>query len=242
MKPYFHVLLLVIFQILSEGFTPRFHQFELATSVALSATKIDGYEEAYAIIDACATSGEPSDELFDAVHFIERNAYRIYPDMEQKKELWESSLGSWKLQLSTGGMRSRSFHKPPKYLPFSFAMIDEQNFGNGIGLNENSIWLSLLDKHYYDVNHRRLVVTVGDVYLFGRRVNNFLPPFLRQNLGKEPDDFKDSPPPTFVLAGCSKHSLIARGNQSGGLALWTRLPRDIREVAYKHEKDVEAYT
>jgi hypothetical protein len=234
---------LMALPILTASFTATLHQSILSPSSKLSAFEIQGCEEAYAIIDACAISGKPHDDLFGAVHFIEHNAYRIYPDLDHKMELWEGAHGSWKLQLSTGGMKTRSFHQPPKYLPFSFAMIDEHHFGNGIGWNENNIWLALLDNHYYDVNHRRLVVTVGDVYLFGHCVSKFLPAFLRESLAKEPGDYKDKPPPTFVLIGCSKHSLIARGNQSGGLALWTRLSQDVRRVAYnRHDEDATQTT
>jgi len=81
-------------------------------------------------------------------------------------------------------------------------------------------------------------VTLQRVYLFGRPITKFLPEFVRRNLGKEPDDYEDAAPPTFVLIGCSEKSLIARGNQSGGLAIWTRLPQDIRVVAYKDDNGV----
>jgi hypothetical protein len=178
--------------------------------------------------------GEPSDDLCDAVHFIEKNAYVIYPDLAHKQALWDKAHGSWKLQLSTGGAKFRSFHQPPAFLPFSFAMIAEKHFGNGIGLNENTIWLSLLHNHYFNAKYRQMVVTVAEVYLGGFKVTRFVPDFIRNaiNLGKKPEDF-DKRPPTFVIIGASDKALIARGNQSGGIAIWTRLPQDIRLVAYK---------
>jgi hypothetical protein len=205
----------------------------------LHAVEIDGYDEAFRIIDACAARGESSDELYSAVRFVERNAYRIYPDLSHKHELWEKAHGSWKLVLSTGGAKNRHFHKPPAFLPFSFAMIAEKHFGNGIGLNENTIWLSLLHTHYFNAKIRQMVVIVTDCFLFGTKVTSFLPAFVRNalNIGRTPEDFvavdDEKPPPTFVIIGATDKSLVARGNQSGGLAIWTRLSQDIRTVAYK---------
>lgn len=184
------------------------------------AVRIDGYDEAFRIIDECAVKGEPSNYLYDAVHFIEKNAYIIYPNLSHKQALWDKAHGSWKLQLSTGGAKFRSFHQPPSFLPFSFAMIAEKHFGNGIGLNEKTMWLSLLHNHCFNARIRQMVVTVADVYLGGFKVTRFVPGFIRKaiNLGKKPGDFHDKRPPAFVIIGASDKALIARGNQSGGLA------------------------
>jgi hypothetical protein len=51
--------------------------------------------------------------------------------------------------------------------------------------------------------------------------------------GQKKEERQKEDVPTFVIIGASEKALIARGNQSGGLALWTRLPQDIRPVAYK---------
>jgi hypothetical protein len=37
--------------------------------------------------------------------------------------------------------------------------------------------------------------------------------------------------PAFTIIGASEKSLIARGG-SGGIAIWTRLDKDIRPAAY----------
>lgn len=205
------------------------HSFRYSWSFAVH---VDGYDKAFRTIDECAIKGQANDELYDAVRFVEVYAYKIYPDLEEKQKLWEMAHGSWKLQLSTGGAKNKSFHPPPAFLPFSFAMITDRHFGNGVGKNENTIWLALLHNQYWNGRLRRMVVTPADVYLFGRKVN--LPDLIAKGmkLGKSPDDFEASPP-TFVLVGASEHALIARGNQSGGLAIWTRLPDDLRKVAFK---------
>ncbi len=203
------------------------------TKQHLSPITIDSYEKAFRSIDDCAISGEPTVDLYEAAHFIEKNAYKIYPDLQSKLELWSAAHGSWKLQFSTGGAKQFSFHKPPKWLPFSFATIDDNHFGNGIGLNEKTIWLSFLHNQYFHAKQRRMVVTLAGAYVFGKNITTLLPRFIRQHFDKVPEDYTDKDPPTFVLIGCSEHALIARGNQSGGLAIWTRLPEDIREVAYQ---------
>jgi len=69
------------------------------------------------------------------------------------------------------------------------------------------------------------------MFLGGKDVTNFVPDFIAEGvgLGKQPEDFKR--PPTFTWIGASDCSLIARG-ATGGIAIWTRLPQDIRPVAY----------
>lgn len=54
------------------------------------------------------------------------------------------------------------------------------------------------------------------------------------DLGKSPVDFTGgalSRMPAFTMIGASDRSLIARGG-SGGIAIWTRLEKDIRPAAY----------
>jgi hypothetical protein len=216
-----------------------------------SAIRMDEYEEAFKIIDHAAETGQLSPELDKAVRFIEVNSYKIYPatDPSNAEELWKSAQGSWKLTASTGSHKSRTFHAPPWFLPFSFAVIDGTRFGNGIGLSENQIGLSLLHHAHFHVEHRKLSVTHPDMYFGGNPVG--LPEWLRPSIMKvvEEDNNSDHPQkrtpttertkkvPTFVLVGASEKALIARGNQSGGLALWTRLPRDLRPVAFNNPSE-----
>ena len=54
---------------------------------------------------------------------------------------------------------------------------------------------------------------------------------------KQPSDFKTRPP-TFTFIGASSKSLIARGG-TGGIAIWTRLNKDIRPAAYGKTNDKE---
>jgi len=231
----------------------------LSRSGKLSAVHIDGYDEAFRIVDACAETGDLSQELNDAVRFLEVNSYRIYPasNPEHVEKLWQTAQGSWKLVASTGSHKCRQFHPTPWFLPFSFAMIHETRFGNGIGLDANRIGLAFLHHAHFHAPHRRMTVTHPDLYWRGRRVE--FPEFLRPAVLKvvesedntnsetptttktavksKPTKVKTSesskPVPTFVLVGASEKTLIARGNQSGGLALWVRLPQDMRVVAYQ---------
>ena len=53
------------------------------------------YMESMRIIDSAAVSGCPSDELFDAVRYIDRNANKLlYPTEESKNELWDRCKGA----------------------------------------------------------------------------------------------------------------------------------------------------
>jgi hypothetical protein len=67
--------------------------------------------------------------------------------LEEKQALWDSAHGSWKLQLATGGGKYTTFKPVPI---FAFAMVDEMNFGNGVGWNADSIVLSLLGPHSFN--------------------------------------------------------------------------------------------
>ena len=197
----------------------------------LRAVKIDGYDEMFSIIDQCSVRGESYEELYDAVRFIDRNALKIYPDLNHKHELWDDAKGSWKLQLATGGGKFTAFKSVPI---FAFAMIDEENFGNGVGLNNEFIMLSLLGPHVFNASIRQMVINVDELFLFSKNITGSLPSFVSNAIGlrKRPEDWETGRPPAFTLIGASQKSLVARGG-SGGIAIWTRLKEDIRPAAYE---------
>lgn len=203
------------------------------SSIPLHAVKINGYDDAFAIIDECAVNGASSDDLYDAVRFIDKNAWKIFPDLEHKQELWDQAHGSWKLQLATGGGKYTTFKSVPI---FAFAMVDQDNFGNGVGLNENTIFLSLLGPHMFTAKRRQMIINVDEMYLLGNNVSASLPNFIKSaiGLGKRPDDWENGRPPAFTFIGASDKALIARGG-SGGIAIWSRLDKDIRPAAYKKQ-------
>mmetsp|Transcript_27823 Transcript_27823/g.75695 ORF Transcript_27823/g.75695 Transcript_27823/m.75695 type:complete len:247 (-) Transcript_27823:123-863(-) len=190
------------------------------------------YANAMSTIDAASRSGTPADDLYDAVRVIDKNARYVYPDEASKEELWERAYGSWKLVLATGGGRFTTFKPVPI---FAFAMLDETNFGNGVGLNENAILLSLLGPHELVTKRRQMVINIDDVFLASRKVTGMVPSFVGDGmgLGKRPADYEvsGSRPPAFVFIAASETSLVARGG-SGGIAIWTRLEKDIRPAAY----------
>ena len=123
--------------------------FGKTTQLASPSSILEGdtrYAECFKIIDQCSVSGQPSEDLYDSVRYIDKKAFKLYPNDVAKSELWNRAHGSWKLQLATGGGRFNTFKPVPI---FAFAMIDEHNFGNGVGLNEETIILSLLGPHYF---------------------------------------------------------------------------------------------
>ena len=194
------------------------------------------YKDAMSTIDVASKSATPSDDLYDAVRVIDRNTLKIYPDIESKEELWKRSYGSWKLVLATGGGKFKTFKKVPI---FAFAMLDEINFGNGIGLNENSILLSLLGPHELITRIRQMIINVDDIYIGSRNITEIVPKFIGDGMAlkKRPIDYKkekgSSRPPAFTFIAASDTSLVARGG-SGGIAIWTRLDKDIRPAAYSN--------
>ena len=199
------------------------------TLSSLDAVRIDGHDEAFDIIDKCAMSGEPSDELYDAVRFLDKNALKIYPNDEEKAALWQSAHGSWKLELATGGGKYTAFKAVPI---FAFAVVDEENFGNGVGFNQDNIVLSLLGPHIFNTKRRQMVITIDDMFLFANKATSVIPGFIKRGMGigLKPEDFEKRPP-AFTFIGASDNALIARGG-SGGIAIWSRLNNDIRPASY----------
>ena len=76
-------------------------------------------------------------------------------------------------------------------------------------------------------------IGIENMYLFSNKVKP--PEFIGNGmgLGKTPEDYitDNSRMPTFTMIGASDKSLIARGG-TGGIAIWTRLEKDIRPAAY----------
>jgi hypothetical protein len=207
----------------------------LAEGTDLSQDKL--YTKAFEVIDACASSAQPSDDLYESVRYIDKNAYKFYCESSSKQQLWDRCKGSWKLQLATGPPSSKEQPTFKSVPIFAYAMIDERNFGNGVGLNQDLIILSLLGNHYFNEKKRQMGIGIDDMYLFSSKVTNFLPGFITygMGLGKKPEDFTGrSRMPAFTMIGASDKSMIARGG-SGGIAIWTKLEKDIRPAAYGKE-------
>mmetsp|Transcript_29363 Transcript_29363/g.34049 ORF Transcript_29363/g.34049 Transcript_29363/m.34049 type:complete len:282 (-) Transcript_29363:9-854(-) len=210
----------------------------------IPVAKVDSYDKAMSIIDKCSKSKLPSDDLYDAVRYIDKKAFSIYPNDETKAQMWSKAYGSWKLVLATGGGRYTTFKPVPI---FAFAYIDENNFGNGIGINEKIILLSLLGPHFFNTKRRQMMICIDDFFLFSKLIDNdSLPSFMKDGmgLGKRPSDYYDakgrlkkkgSRMPAFTFIASSDDSLVARGG-SGGIAIWTRLKEDIVSAAYSREK------
>ena len=230
------LILVASFSVICESFLLPPHDFvqhttSLIQQTASSALENDAiYTESFRVIDECAAAGEPADNLYDSVRYIDKKALKLYPNDDAKNELWERAHGSWKLQLATGGGKYTNFKPVPI---FAYAMIDELCFGNGVGLNQDTIILSLLGPHHFNAKRRQMGIGIDDMYLFSNKVT---PPSFIANgmgLGKTPKDYEEtkSRMPTFTIIGASDRSLIARGG-TGGIAIWTRLDKDIRPAAY----------
>ena len=213
------------------------YSISVASSNEVDLSNDELYTKSFQIIDTCATSGQPTEDLFDSVRYIDKNSFKLYRQSSSKQQLWDRCKGSWKLQLATGPPSSK---QQPKFKPvpiFAFAVIDEENFGNGIGFNGDNIILSLLGKHYFNKKKRQMGIGIDDIYIFSSNVSQFLPNFIADGmgLGKEPEDFKGgSKMPAFTMIGASDKAMIARGG-SGGIAIWTKLEKDIRPAAYGND-------
>eukprot|EP00804_Cyclotella_cryptica_P024187 CCRYP_019492-RA/>CCRYP_019492-RA protein AED:0.32 eAED:0.32 QI:0/-1/0/1/-1/1/1/0/86 len=79
-------------------------------------------------------------------------------------------------------------------------------------------------------------IGIDDVFLFSSNVTKFVPRFMADGmgLGKRPEDFIGglTKMPEFTMIGASEKAMVARGG-SGGIAIWTRLEKDIQPAAYR---------
>ena len=157
-----------------------------STTATTLLEKDTTYISSFQTIDACAATGVPSEDLYDAVRYIDRNASKLYPDDAAKEEMWKRAYGSWKLQLATGGGKFTNFKPVPI---FAYAMIDEKCFGNGVGLNQDTIILSLLGPHYFNTKKRVMGIGIEDMFLFSNKVTQFVPEFISNGMGlkKKPE-------------------------------------------------------
>lgn len=196
----------------------------------------EAYTKAFQIIDKCAASGESSDELYNSVRYIDKNAFKLYADEGAKQQLWNRCHGSWKLQLATGPPKPREDPTFKSVPIFAYAMIDEQHFGNGVGFNRDNIILSLLGDHYFNAKRRQMGIGISDMFLFSNKITQFVPTFMADGMGLgRTQEELGKRMPAFTMIGASTKSMIARGG-SGGIAIWTRLEKDIRPAAYGMEK------
>jgi hypothetical protein len=132
------------------------------------------------LIGKYSLSGEGTDDFMMMLTSLKRNAYKIYPDLQHNKVLFCAAHRSLNLKLSIGVKKCFSFHKPQKILLFLFAMIDDDYFGTGVGLNEKTIiWISLLHNSYFNYNHHPMVVMPENLYFFGQPVTDYLPKFIK---------------------------------------------------------------
>lgn len=191
------------------GYTLPSSHFASHNRLSASSTNIDPnwddlYTESMEVIDECAKSGQPTDELYESVRYVDKNAFKLYSEPLSKQQLWDRCKGSWKLQLATG---PPSLKQQPTFKPvpiFAYAMIDEYKFGNGIGFNEENIVLSLLGNHYFNEKKRQMGIGIDQIYLFSKEVTGFLPNFVTDSigLGKKPEDFAGkSKMPAFTMIG-----------------------------------------
>lgn len=205
-------------------------------SVIQTGNAFSSVKDALSVVDQCSIEGKPSDTLYEAVRYLDKHALKL--DEEEKERLWKTAYGSWKLQLATGGGKFFTFKPVPI---FAFAYLDDENFGNGVGVNQDFILLSLLGPHEYNTKRRQMVINIDDMFIFGNQITDIVPKFIQNGigLGMRPSDYKvkGSRPPAFTFIASSEHSLVARGG-SGGIAIWTRLNKSIRSSAYNVQGDL----
>ena len=71
-------------------------QEETTTTVSPSVSILQQdttYIDSFRVIDECASSGIPSDNLYDCVRYIDKKAFKLYPNDDAKIELWDRAHG-----------------------------------------------------------------------------------------------------------------------------------------------------
>ena len=91
--PLLLILVASFISIICESFVLPPHDFVHKTSLiqqmASSVMENDTiYTESFRVIDECAAAGEPADNLYDSVRYIDKKALKLYPNEDAKNELW----------------------------------------------------------------------------------------------------------------------------------------------------------
>lgn len=201
----------------------------------------EGYdlEKAITTIEDCAEVGENKEDLYGAVRFIDRNAHKLYSDHQQRKSLWERSLGSWELRLAYDDARNEEFYPYPDFRDFAIAyvMISPDYFGKGIAKGPSFSFVAMGGPSTFSLRKRQVFMDYEDFYISGNIMPDWdLSYFMRGYARNWYNTERKRPPLAFTMIAASDKILLVRGSKTGGMAIFRRIQEDMEPVSYGESK------
>lgn len=196
----------------------------------------------YDITDALKTIEESAEkqeeedyELYYATRYIDRIAHKLY-NATQKEELWDMAKGSWELRLAYQDSRKDlNFYPYPDFREYAMAyiMIDDEYFGKGIAANPDFSFVAMAGPCKAITSKRQLYMDYQDFYINGRVIPDwdlsyFMRGFARNWFATE----KKRPPLAFTIIAVTDKVLVVRGSKTGGMAVFRKIDKDMRETSY----------
>lgn len=199
--------------------------------------KKEGYNLDMAMkeVEKCANAGEDEKELYYAVRYIDRNAHKIYDTVEKKADLWNRAVGSWELRLAYEDSRTQNFFPYPDFREFAMAtiIVEDDYFGKGIAQSPFFCYTAMGGPSMFNNRTRQILMNYEDFYISGRCMPDWdLSYFMRGYARNWYDERRKRPPLAFTVIAASDNVLVVRGSKTGGMAIFRRIRRDMREAAY----------
>lgn len=192
-------------------------------------------EQAIESIEAATLKGQPNDELYYAVKFIDRFANQLYSGPGEKEKLMDKAYGSWELRLAITSDRDERFYPHPEFRKFAMAFITigDEYFGKGIAPDTNFCFVGLGGPTSRNIQRRQVFMSYEDYYINGNQVPGWDLSYYTRGFSKRwSADDKDKPPLAFTIIACTDKCLVVRGSKTGGMAIFRRIPTDMGPVAY----------
>jgi hypothetical protein len=193
-------------------------------------------DKALKTIEGCSERRDTEgDELYSAVRYIDRNAHLFYSTPEEKRALFEKSLGSWELRMAYEDSKSQVFFPYPDFREFAMAFvnIEKEYFGKGIAQNPYFCFVAMGGPAAFNERTRQLYMNYEDFYISGRLVPDWdLSYFMRGYARNWYESTRKRPPLAFTLIGVTDKVLIVRGSKTGGMAIFRKIGEDMRQASY----------
>mgnify|MGYP005844892511 CR=1 FL=1 len=197
-------------------------------------------EKSLTHIEESAEEGQPLEELYGAVRFLDRNAHKFWNTDETKRDMFEKAKGCWELRLAYEDSRTEEFYPYPDFRDFAmaFTMIDDHYFGKGIAQNPSFCFVAMGGPATFSLRKRQLFMDYQDFFISGRQVPDWDLSFFMRGYAREwISTDKKKPPLAFTIIGVNEKVLVVRGSKTGGMAIFRRIKDDMRQAAYGSDWD-----
>jgi hypothetical protein len=193
-------------------------------------------EEAFALIDKCAESGQDAEGLFWAVKFLDRFANTdVYDDMDKRQALMDRANGSWELRLACNSDRDEDFYPHPEFRNFAnaFSTVSDDYVGKGISTKDNSFcFVALAGPSYRSIKRRMVYMNYEDYFINGNQVPGWDLSYYIRGYQRDASSERDKPKLSFTVVCATDKAMCVRGSKTGGFAIFRKINQDMSGIAF----------